>query len=56
MTTVFLSGSRHLSRINDKIRGRLENMTTGGLHIIVGDANGADKVMQTGGEASPALV
>lgn len=46
MTTVFLSGSRHLSRINDKIRGRIRNMAAGRLHIIVGDANGADKAMQ----------
>lgn len=45
MTTVFLSGSRHLSRINDKIRGRIRSMAAGRLHIIVGDANGADKAM-----------
>ena len=47
MTTVFLSGSRRLSRINDAIRNRLENMISCGLHIIVGDANGADKAMQS---------
>ena len=47
MTTVFLSGSRRLSRTNDAIRKRLENMISCGLHIIVGDANGADKAMQS---------
>ena len=47
MTTVFLSGSRRLSRINDVIRKRLENMISCKLHIIVGDANGADRAMQS---------
>ncbi len=47
MTSVFLSGSRALSRLNDVIRMRLDNMTNNGLHIMVGDANGADKAMQT---------
>jgi hypothetical protein len=47
MTTVFLSGSRKLSRINDAIRYRLDNMIEKNLSIIVGDANGADKAMQS---------
>ena len=46
MTTVFLSGSRRLSCLNDSIRNRLDNMVGSGLSIIVGDANGADKAMQ----------
>ena len=45
MTTIFLSGSRRLSRINLAIHKHLENMISCGLHIIVGDANGADKAM-----------
>lgn len=45
--TVFLSGSRKLSRLNDLIRGRLDKMMDQGLHIIVGDANGADKALQS---------
>lgn len=47
MTKVFLSGSRRLSRINDAIRERLDNMASNHLSIIVGDASGADKAMQT---------
>lgn len=46
MTTVFLSGSRKLSRLNDAIRSRVNNMIEKGFRIIVGDANGADKTMQ----------
>lgn len=46
MTSVFLSGSRTLSRINDLIRQRLNNMIENNLSIMVGDANGADKAMQ----------
>lgn len=47
MTTVFLSGSRGVSRLNDKIRERVKNMTDKKFRIIVGDANGADKALQT---------
>ncbi len=47
MTTVFLSGSRKLSRINDAIRSRIDNMIDNELDIMAGDANGADKAMQT---------
>lgn len=47
MTTVFLSGSRRLSRINEDIRRRLVNMIDNGHNIVIGDANGADKAMQT---------
>ena len=45
--TVFLSGSRKLSRLNDVIRRRLDKMMTQGLRIIVGDASGADKALQS---------
>lgn len=47
MTTVFVSGSRSLGRLNDDVRARLDNMIEKGHRIIVGDANGADKAMQT---------
>ncbi len=46
MTTVFLSGSRKISRLNDLIRNRIQNMIDQDFKIIVGDANGADKAMQ----------
>jgi len=47
MTTVFLSGSRKIGRIAPEVRGRLENMVQKGLTIVTGDANGADKAMQS---------
>lgn len=46
MTTVFLSGSRNISRINDMIRSRIQNMIDQGFSIFLGDANGADKALQ----------
>ena len=46
MTTVFLSGSRKNSRLNEMIRSRINNMIDQGFQIIVGDANGADKALQ----------
>jgi len=44
---VFLSGSRELGRLNDCIRGRIDNMLAKGLRVLVGDANGADKALQS---------
>lgn len=46
MKTVFVGGSRRLSRINEVIRGRLDAIVEGGLAVIVGDANGADRTVQ----------
>lgn len=46
MTTVFLSGSRKIGRLNSKIRQRVQNITNQSFDIIVGDANGADKALQ----------
>lgn len=44
--TVFLSGSRRVSRLNDMIRSRVDNMVRDDLRIVIGDANGADKALQ----------
>lgn len=46
MTTVFLSGSRKIGRINDQIKKRISTMMEKEFSIVVGDANGADKAMQ----------
>jgi len=46
MKTVFLSGSRQLSRLNDAIKARINNMIEKDFRILVGDANGSDKAMQ----------
>lgn len=47
MTTVFLSGSRKISRINEAIRQRIDNIIEKDFNIVIGDANGADKAMQS---------
>ena len=46
MTTVFLSGSRKINRLNEMIRSRISKMINQGFQIILGDANGADKALQ----------
>lgn len=47
MATVFVSGSRKINRLNDGIRERLANIIEKGFSVIVGDANGSDKAIQT---------
>ncbi len=46
MTTVFIGGSRAVSRLNAVIRERLDDLMNRGCHIFIGDANGADKAVQ----------
>lgn len=46
MSRVFIGGSRKVSRLNDLIRNRLQNMIDKKLHILIGDANGSDKAIQ----------
>ena len=46
MTTVFVAGSRAISKLNDQIRERLDNIMHQQLSVLVGDANGADKAVQ----------
>lgn len=46
MTTVFVSGSRKISRLNEEIRHRLQNIVDKQFSVIIGDANGADKALQ----------
>jgi adenine-specific DNA-methyltransferase len=45
--TVFVGGSRKISRIGADVKQRLDRMIDGDLLILVGDANGADKAIQT---------
>ena len=47
MKKVFLSGSRRLSRLPSEVRQRLDEMIRRELMILVGDANGADKAVQS---------
>lgn len=46
MTCVFLGGSRKVSRLNDTIRKRLQEIAARDLEVVVGDANGADRALQ----------
>jgi hypothetical protein len=47
MKAVFLSGSRAISRLNQEIRDRLTGIITQSFDILIGDANGADKALQS---------
>lgn len=46
MNTIFIGGSRHVSRLPPEIKKRLDNVVASGHRVIVGDANGADKAVQ----------
>lgn len=46
MNSVFVAGSRGISRLNPEIRERLDNILKQNLTILVGDASGADKAVQ----------
>lgn len=47
MTKVFIGGSRHVSRLNAQLRKRIDNIIAKNFPILIGDANGADKAVQT---------
>jgi len=44
---VFVAGSRRISRLPAEVTSRLDTMIEKGFQILVGDANGADKAIQT---------
>lgn len=46
MTTVFIGGSRAVSRLNSVVRAKLDDLIARGCTILIGDANGADKTVQ----------
>jgi hypothetical protein len=46
MNKVFFGGSRKITRLNQAVRERTDNIIAKGFTVIVGDANGADKSMQ----------
>jgi hypothetical protein len=46
MSVVFIGGSRRLSRLNAVIRGRLDNIIERNHAVLIGDANGGDRVVQ----------
>ncbi len=47
MSNVFFGGSRKLGRLNPAIRTRLRNLITNKHTVLIGDANGIDKAVQT---------
>lgn len=46
-TKVFIAGSRRLSKLSRDVSHRLDNIIEKGLTVLVGDANGVDKAVQT---------
>lgn len=46
MSTVFVGGSRHVSRLPAAVKKRLDRITEESLRVVVGDANGVDKAVQ----------
>lgn len=47
MKKVFVGGSRRISKLNAKIKDRLDEMMRNRLTVLIGDANGADKAVQS---------
>jgi adenine-specific DNA-methyltransferase len=47
MTKVFIGGSRKISTLNADVRSRLDRIMEKRFPILVGDANGADKAVQS---------
>jgi|ERR1022692_636507 hypothetical protein len=46
MTSVFIGGSRAVSRLNSVVRDKLDDFIRRQCPVFVGDANGADKAVQ----------
>ena len=44
---VFIGGSRRLTRLNGDVIGHLDRIIESRLPVLIGDANGADKAVQT---------
>jgi hypothetical protein len=47
MTNVFIGGSRKISRLDADVRQELDRIVEKSLKVLVGDANGADKAVQS---------
>lgn len=46
-TKVFIAGSRRLRKLSRDVTHRLDNIIEKGLTVLIGDANGMDKAVQT---------
>ena len=47
MTTVFIAGSITIKQLERKVRERIDNIVTSKFDVVFGDADGADKAIQT---------
>ncbi len=47
MTKVFIGDSRRVTRLDAEVRQRLDRIVEKGLLVLVGDANGVDRAVQT---------
>ena len=47
MKKVFIGGSRRISKLNVRVKDRLDEMMRRRLTVLIGDANGADKAVQS---------
>jgi hypothetical protein len=47
MTKIFIGGSRKISRLNTDVDRRLDRICESKLRVVIGDANGADKAVQS---------
>lgn len=47
MTTVFLSGSRAITRLEQAVQSRIQEIIDQNIRVVVGDAGGADRAMQS---------
>lgn len=46
MTTVFIAGSRKITRVPPEIEARLDSIVEKGFDVVIGDADGADAACQ----------
>lgn len=46
MNTVFIGGSRRVTRLNEQVRQKLDAVMHRGMQVLLGDANGADRAVQ----------
>ncbi len=47
MTTVFIAGSMNIKHLHRKVKERIDNIVASKLSVVVGDADGADKSIQS---------
>lgn len=44
---VFIAGPRKVTKLNQQVKDRLENIKRNNYTVLVGDANGVDKAVQS---------